>query len=311
MAVGAWQTFIGFAKETTWGTPVTPTVFIPSKGPKVDLKVGGDYDDGYRGNRSKNFSYSQGEGHSEVEFPTVRVYPDDAIHFLMAMLGTDAISGAGPYTHEITLDSSGANPPSYTVAKFDGLVATAKQATGVHLTQVDLKYASPGIMTIASKGLGKIPTDATKPTPTYSSSSFYVPWQAALTLGGGANARLVDMSLSLKAAVTQNWGMGGTQDVTSQTVDVLDATGSMTFVPIDYTEYNYYKNNTQPAISVLFTSGTNTLTLQMSKAVIADAPIDSSTTQQRIAANFTALENATDGNGPIKVIAVNSRATAY
>src|SRR5438270_6718574 len=98
MAVGAWQTFIGFAKETTWGTPVTPAVFIPSRGPKVDAKYAGDYDDGYRGNRSKHFSYSQGEGHGEVEFPTVRVYPDDAIHFLMAMLGTDAISGAGPYT---------------------------------------------------------------------------------------------------------------------------------------------------------------------------------------------------------------------
>lgn len=312
--VPSWLLFAGLSKESAWGTAVAPATFYPSKNPKVDTVFTDILDDGYRSNASKDQGYYQGEGHSEIDLPDIKMYPDDAVHFLMAMLGADAVTGAGPYTHTITLLNT-ALPPSYTVAKYDAAVATARQAAGVNFEEVQLKFANPGIFNVAVKGRGKIPTNATKPTAAYSSAGIYLPWQAALTIAGGASTKLIDMELTLKRKIDQIWGIGGTQDVSGQNVDVLEVAGKLTFVPADYTEYNYYVNNTQPTVSIVFTSGTNTLTLQMSKvAFVAPTPLDSGSPYLKVPASFRAIANSTDagvGNAPLKVIAVNSRSAAY
>jgi len=314
MPVPTWRLFAGLAKETTWGTAVAATTFYPVKSPKFAVKYTTINDDGFRSNASQTQGYFQGTGYTEVSTGDMNYYPDDSGHLLMSLFGADAITGAGPYTHALTLLNT-ALPPSYTFVKFDAALATARSVAGAYVEEVQLKYANPGRFTIAAKARGKIETNVTSPANTYSTAAILMPWQGALTLGGGANAKLVNLDVVIKRPVELIFGMNNTQDATAGNVGPLSVTGKMTFVPTDFTEMNYYLNNTQPVASIIFTSGTNTLTLQMSKVAFQDpTELDHGSPYLKVVASFEAVANATDagtGNSPAKLTLVSGKAVAY
>src|SRR5205085_2115500 len=107
---------------------------------------------------------------------------------------------------------------------------------------------------------------------------------------------------------------GGSQDTTGIVVDTLEASGKLTIAVQDYTEYNYFLNNTQPTFSLVFTSGTNTLTIQMTKTAFTAMPLDHSKKLLTVVGDYRAIANATDGgtgNAPVKFVLVNGRSTAY
>lgn len=219
------------------------------------------------------------------------------------------------FTHTVTVLNTAA-PPSYTLAKFDNLVATARQVAGVYFEEVTIKWVNPGAMTVDAKGRGKLGSNITKPTyPAYSAELFYVPWQASFTIGGVANARVVDFTLSLKAPVDLIYGMSSTQSPSSAIGDQLTVTGSGTVVPDDYTEFNYYLNNTQPAIALTVDNGSTRSLFQMSKVGFIDpTSFDHSGNYTKLPFSFEAVSNSTDagtGNAPIKAVLMNGRSTAY
>lgn len=318
MAQPSYLLQVGLAKEITWGTAVASTTFFPILKPSFETKYESIIDDGYRANASKDQAFYQGSGYTEVNLPDMMVYPTATGNLFMAMLGADAVTGAGPYTHPITLLNSG-NPPSYTLTKFDNLTANARQVAGVYFEELDLKFASTnagtGKLTATAKGRGKIETSVAKPTASFDAGSVYLPWQGALTLGGSSNAKLLTFDLALKRTVELQFPVANSQDVQGSTVYVLEVTGKLTFAPSDLTEYNDYLNNSQPAFSLVFTSGTNTLTLQMSKAAFESPTLlDHGSPYAKVSASFRAIANSTDagtGNSPIKVIVVNGQATNY
>jgi len=101
------------------------------------------------------------------------------------------------------------------------------------------------------------------------------------------------------------------QTMTASVPGQLTIDGSALFAPIDYTEFNYYLNNTQPVWSIIFTSGTNTFTFQMSKLAFVDGTIQNPNQYTEMAAKIEGVSNATDGSAPIKVILVNNKSTVY
>ncbi len=218
------------------------------------------------------------------------------------------------FTHALTVLNSAA-PPSWTFQKYDALIATARTIAGVYLEEVTLKFTSPGILTVDAKGRGKMGTNVAAPTAVYSSEVFNVPWQATFTIGGVANARVVDFTVSLKAAADQIFGMAGTQSPTSSVPDQLTVTGAATVVPDDYTEYSYYLNNTQPAVVLVLDNGSTRTTIQMSKTAFIDpVQMDHGKNYSMLTAAFEAIANATDagtGNAPIKATILNQKAVVY
>jgi hypothetical protein len=219
------------------------------------------------------------------------------------------------FTHTLTMLNT-ALQPSYTGVKFDNLVATARQVSGIYFEQVDLKLANPGKFTVGAKGKGKLGTSATKPTyPAYSAEPFNVPWQAIFSLGGVANARIVGFDTSLVAACAQVFGMNGTQSPTAAVPDQLTVPGKAVIVPDDYTEYLYYLNNTQPAVSVTLDNGSTRTTLQMSKmAMLTQTVLDHKGNYTLLNTKFEAVANATDagvGNAAFKAVLLNGRSAAY
>jgi Phage tail tube protein len=201
------------------------------------------------------------------------------------------------------------------MGKFWGGVGTQDQSAGVYWSDLQFKFMNPGKLTVAAKGTGKIQTQATKATNSYEANSVFLPWQAVFTLAGAGNTKIFDASINLSRPVEWIWGFSGTQDGTGGNVGPLRIKGTFTAASTDLTELNYYLNNTQPVASIVFTSGTNTLTFQMSKTAFVDpTELDHGNPYARTTMNFDAVANSTDagtGNAPIKVILVNTRNTAY
>lgn len=316
MAVPAWMSFMGIAKETTWGTAVPATTFFRGK-PKVALSdKSPTKETGFSGIAAETHGYSPGVRDTSVDTGSLLFYGDDTVHLLMGILGVDTVSGSGPYTHTITLLNTGL-PPSYTFQRFTGAVATADQIAGMRWSEVDLKFSNPGTLSVEAKGLGKILTQATKPTNAYSTLAPYLPWQGVVTYGGSSYAKLIDGQLTIKRNIEPIYGMNGAQDQSDQNADVLGVTGSLTVVPADLTEFNYYLNGNQEALSVAFIppTGTNQITFQMTKAQLLDGTeLDDTKTYLTGMLKFEGIANSTDGgtgNSPLKVIAVNAKTTTY
>lgn len=308
----SFQTQIGLGKEAlgAWGTAVATTAYFPVEKPKFEDVPKWLDDKGFRGKRSMVYSKQQGVIATAFELPDMKFYPDDSGHFLMAILGTDVVTGSNPYTHTMTqLD---ALPPSYTLTDFSALGATgqARQYAGCYVEEVMIKFAVDGDMTIAVKGQGKPSVLVAKPSASYSTQTFFLGWQGQLTLAGQVNARIMGMTYTIKQKVDLLFGANNQQGATTANVGPIQVTGQMDVEPNDETEFLYMLNNTQPIASLLFTSGTNTLTLQTSKTAFTKGPIDRNSEYVKIPLSFEAISNATDG-GVFKAILVNPRATGF
>jgi hypothetical protein len=314
MSNPTYRQVLGLAKETTWGTPVVATTFFPVSKPSSFVPDYEDLvDDGDRNNASGEQAFYQGVGLTPFDTGEMLVWPDDSLHWLMALLGVDTISGAGPYTHPLTLLNAG-DPPSYTLTLFDNLIANARRISGAQVNEVNIKWATKGKLTIQAKGMGKIADSVAKPTEAFSAAAAFLGWQYAATVSA-ANTKMEEGELNLKRQLDFIYGGAGTQDANQRSIAELYVSGRYTFAAADDTEKAYYTGNTQPASSIVFTSGTNTLTLQMTKTAFGKgSAIDRSNKYSRTVLPFRAIANSTDagtGNGPIKIIGVNGRSTAY
>lgn len=316
-AIPTWLLVAGLAKETTWGTPVAATTFYRVKSPKYSVKYASTIEDGMSASAAKDQAWYQATGATDFDLGELLFYPDDTVHPLMGLLGTDTVTGTGPYTHTLTLNNS-AFPPSYTLARYSGLQANADQFPGCLFSEATLKFSNPGKFTFNAKGMGMLPTPAggvTKPTAAFSAAPILMPWQGAFTIGGSSNLRAIDFEVQIKRPVEMIFPMSGQQGPGAYNVSVMEVTGKLTFTSVDMTEVNYYLNNTQPVVSAVFTSGTNSLTLQMSKCAFeSPTEIDHGQPYARTTASFRAIANSADagtGNAPIKITVANGRSTTY
>jgi hypothetical protein len=109
--------------------------------------------------------------------------------------------------------------------------------------------------------------------------------------------------------------MNASQSPTAAVPGRVSLTGKFTVVPDDYTEFNYYLNNTQPATVVTVDNGLNRASFQMSKTAFVDpVTLDHSSDHTVITATYEAVSNSTDagtGNAPTKVTLLSQRTTSY
>lgn len=313
LPIPSWELFLGVAPETTWGTAVAATDYWPIMKPRFSVVYEPIEDIGFRSNASELQAWYQGVGSTVIDCPDMLFYPSASGHLIKAVLGVDTISGAGPFTHTLTLLNT-ALPESLTLTKFWGGVATADQSAGVYINELQFKFQNPGKLAVSAKGRGKIQTQATKPTFAADTAGVFLPWQATFSLGSG-NTKIYDATITLTRPVEGIWGFNNSQDLTGINSGPLRVKGQIIAASTDLTELNFYLNNSQPVASILFTSGTNTLTFQMSKAAfVSPSELDHGNPYARTILTFDGVANATDagtGNAPFKCVLVNGRNTAY
>src|SRR5256885_13449830 len=109
-----WVVNSGLAKESVWGTAITPaTTFLSSPTPAFNEIQDPIFDRGLRGIRSETQALVFGAGHTEFDIPDMPWYGDDSGHLIMAMLGVDTIAGTAR-TGTIGAVSAGATSVTYT-----------------------------------------------------------------------------------------------------------------------------------------------------------------------------------------------------
>lgn len=310
------QSFLGQAGikiETTPGTYRAPALaqdFLFYTSLKAEDMIEDNIDESFRGQAAKDQGFYPGFRSARITIQSpLAQFPSG--YFFKGLLGTDTPTGAGdPFTHTFTeLDT--AAPPTFTVTVYDATTATARAFTNCMVQRWRITLADKGLVVTEAVLLGKFDASQTKPTAVFDTSPHYVPYQAALTIAGGASTKLIQFEQIMEREVVPVFGFANTQDLSAVSGARIQVTGSMIFAPSDNTELDYYRVNTQPTVSLLLTNTlSHTLTLQMTKcAFINGTVLEQTGPYLRVNAKYRAIRNATD-SGPTTAILLNAVAVA-
>jgi len=308
------RSYLGIAKETTKGTAVAPTAFIPvsiGKVKPVDV-IDPLYDEGLRGSMVKNYNYIQGRTRSTFDFGGP-VFPDTFGWALSGIMGSVATVGAStPYTHTVSLKNASAvaadaQPTAFTITDFYS--ANVRSYPGCQIHDLTLNFSADGLMEYDAKATGWGSETVATPTPSFTTVLPTPSWQGTVTIAGVAVSNSVDGSLMLTRSVEPIYGISSTQDPYQIFVGGLETSGTLTFVMETDAELTRYLTNTQPSITVDWQNGAGASATQISatitKGAYVAASIDRGKDHVEISVDITGLGNLTDagstgGFAPVK-----------
>jgi Phage tail tube protein len=317
------RSYVGIAKETTKGTAVAATDFIPVA--KDSLKpvdvIDPLYDQGLRGSNVMNYNYIPGRKRSTFDFGG-SVFADTIGYALAGIMGDVATVGASaPYTHTISLknsltSSTDTQPISYTLTDF--YAVNVRRFPGCQFSDFSLKFNADGMLEFDTKATGWSSSTTTDPTPSFSTVLPTPVWRGTVSIGGSAVSYAMEGSIEMKRAVTPIYGISNTQDPYQVFLGALEVTGSIKFAMEDDTELTRYLTNTQPAIVLNWNYGSGASELQIqatiTKGAYTAAAIDRGDDFVTVSVELNGQGNTTDagtsgGFAPIKWVLKNAKAS--
>jgi hypothetical protein len=311
------KSFLGIAKETTFGTPVPPTAFLPVTAitPKDNLTL--IPDKGWRGAMVDLYGETSGPLFATVDFDG-DVFADTVGFVLAGVLGDLTTTGAStPYSHAFAvLNSGNGQPTSYTLT--DSYAAGSRAYAGAKFSEIGFKFNADGVLTYAAKATTFGSATATLPTASFTSVPQFAGWNGVVQIGGVASTGVLDAEVTIKRPVTVLNAVDGTQAPAALWSGPVSVDGKMTLVMEDDTALTNYLTQVQPSLDFNFTQGTGAaltqLKLHMSKVSYSAADITRGKDYVEIPVTFSAIANATDigtsaGYSPIKVTLQNAIAS--
>lgn len=317
------RSYVGIAKETTKGTAVAPTSFIPvavGKLKPVDV-IDPLFDTGLRGSMAKNYNYVQGRVRSTFDFGGP-VFPDTFPWAVSGLLGSVATTGASaPFTHTVSLKNAAttaadAQPTAFTLTDF--YAASVRAFSGCQVHDVSLTFSAEGLLEYDAKATGWQSATASTPTPTFSTITPTPVWQATVTIGGTTITNAVEGSLNMSRPVKPIYGINNTQNPFAIFVAELDVKGQLKFVMEADTELTRYLTNTQPSIVINWAQGSGATATQiqatLSKGAYTAAMVERGKEYVEVQVSIDSIANTTDagssaGYSPIKWVFQNAIAS--
>lgn len=303
------ESHLGLAVETTPGTPVAATGWVPVLDFKPQDVLKYIEDKGYRGQPVEDFGEYLGVKSSTYQIDG-DFFPGSGGNFLGAIFGLDTVTGtASPYSHAFTTVS---RPPSLTIS--DYYVAGGRQWAGSRCEKLQLKFAVDAGLTYAAHFIGwPSTTYAPETTFSYGANPFFLGWEAALTLGGTADANLESFTLDLQRVKSAPLFAAANSQVPYDTfLGPLKASWTLGFYMTGDAEYA--KALTEAATSTVVTitqPGTSdTLTLTSSAVQYTKPTIDRSKDYVLVTIEGEGVYNATDKSVATATL-VNATASAY
>lgn len=297
------RSYLGIAKETTKGTAVTPTDFIPvlaSKLKPADI-IGPLYDEGLRGSLIKNYNYIQGRSNSTYDFGGA-VFADTFGYVVGGLLGDVSTTGStAPYTHTMsvknaTATGADAQPTSFTLT--DYYAANVRAFPGIQIHDCSLKFTSDGLLDYDAKATGWLSQTASTPTPSFSTVLPIPTWVATVSIGGSTISNSVDGNVDMVRPTTPIFGIANTKNPYQVFVGALETTGKIKFVMENDNELTRFLTNTQPAITFNWSQGTGALATQvqftLTKGAYTAAVVDRSKDYVEVDVDINAQGNTTD-----------------
>jgi hypothetical protein len=298
------RSYLGVAKETTKGTAVAPTAFIPVAVSKLKVEdiIDPLYDEGLRGSPVKTYDYIQGRTRSTVEFGGP-VFADTIGWSIAGLLGKVTTTTGTPNTQliklkNLTTTASDISPTSLTFTDF--YAANVRAYAGCQISDFTLSFSADGLLDYDAKATGYLSSVASVPTPTFTALTAVPSWQGTVTIGGTAITNSVEGSITMSRPITPIYGLSNTKDPFNIFVGPLEVKGNLRFVMEADTELTRYLTNTQPAIVVNFQQGAGATATQI-RATITDgayttAVIDRGKDYVEIVVDITGISNTTDGD---------------
>jgi hypothetical protein len=306
--------FLGIAKETTPGTPVASTNYIPvtSITPKDNLTLLDDK--GYRGSLVEVYDQVAGVLSGSLDFDG-DVFPDTVGFLLAGILGDVTTTGASaPFTHTFAvLNTGGGQPTSYTLN--DNYVAGNRQYPGAKFSELGFKLSGDGLVTYSAKTTTFGSATAVAPTSSFTSVQPLAGWKGVAQIGGVTQTGFLDAEVTIKRSVTVINPVDGSQAPASLWSGPVTVDGKATLIMEDDTQLTNYLGNSKVAIDLNFTAGAGAtavqLQLHMTKCSISAADITRGKDYIEVPITWSALANATDvgtsgGYSPIKVTVQNA-----
>jgi hypothetical protein len=317
------RSYIGIAKETTKGTIVAPTDFIPVA--KDSLKpvdiVDPLYDTGLRGSNVVNYNYIQGRTRSTFDFGGA-VFADTIGYGIAGVLGAVATTGvSAPYTHTISLLNSltsdvDTQPISYTLTDF--YAVDVRSYPGCQFSDFSLKFNADGMLEYDAKTTGWESSTVADPTPTFSTVLPTPVWRGTVSIGGSAVATAMEGSIEMTRPVTPIYGISNTQNPYQVFLGALEVTGSIKFVMENDSQLLNFLNDSQPAIVLNWAYGAGAAAVQIqatiTKGAYTAAMIERGDDFVSVSIELNAQANTTDdgasgGFAPIKWVLQNAKAS--
>ena len=320
LAQASVKSYLGVALETTKGTAVAPTNFVPitlNSFKPVDV-IAPLYDDGIRGSMTPNYNYLQGRHNSTVDFGGP-VFADTVGFWLAGIMGDVVTSGSSaPYTHAISLknavgSTADAQPRALTIADFYS--ANTRYYPGCQVTDFGMTFSADGLLEYTAKLAGFPSSTTSAPTPSYTTVLPTQVWTGNVTIGGTSigYVKTANVDLSRKSEVI--FTINGTQSPYQVFVSDFSSKGKITFIMQDDTELTRYLNNTQPTINFNFSTGTGATATQvmfnLTKGAYTTSAYDRGSDHVEIMVDFEGMGNTTDagasaGYSPIKFTLQNA-----
>ncbi|MBM9504522.1 phage tail tube protein [Actinacidiphila acididurans] len=309
--------YLGIAKEATFGTPVASTAFIPVTGvtPKDNLTL--LEDKGMRGSMTDVYDEIAGPISAELDWDGDAI-PDTIGWALAGVLGEVATTGASaPYSHAMTVLNSGTGQPSsYTINDFYS--AGNRQYPGAKLSELGFKFSADGLLTYSAKAVTLGSATAAAPPPSWTAIPPLAAWIGAVQIGGVASTLVMDGEVTIKRTVTVINTVDGTQAPLTLWSGPVSVDGKFTLIMESDAQLTNYLTTVKPALDFDFSQGAGSaaveLKLHMSKVAYSAADITRGKDYIELPVTFKALANTTDvgtsaGYGPIKATLKNAVAS--
>lgn len=250
------QKWVGLAKETTRGTAVAPSKFIPVEmGSEADYKLNLIEDELARGIFEK---YPPKEGTKEGTFSLagIEVQSDNIGEFLNSLLGsvtTTDVGGTGQAYQHSFKRSSGIIMPSYTLTIHRGI--NAKQYPLSVVKSIALNQSVDGKLKANITGLFKTESDyATPPTPSWTDPTPFMFFQNDFKIDGVSNTKVREWSITIDNGSIGLRALNGSQDI----FDIIShakllVSGSFSVFFEDETQRQKFLSNTSASIEITST----------------------------------------------------------
>ena len=270
--------WIGVAKETTAGVPVTPADYIPYVASSLQGKhepIADVAAYGIRDEQSENSTVGQKHGEGTVE---LNMDATNVGYFMLAAMGTQAnnAEGGGVITHTFSRNNS--NTPQSLSLTFDKSVSSSRELfTYATVSTLELSYSTDNeFAKCSAEILSKFPVTTTSGTLTTTSGSLLSFKNAQLQLGASLTAaesatptKVTNFSVTINNNSDMHW-RDGDNDVSFVDVKNFMVEGEIDLFFENVTERdNYYNLTKRSAIITLTGNGIGNLMSEFVKVRIA------------------------------------------
>ena len=328
------NSYLGIMPEVARGTLNTggTPVYIPVSAPQITPMQTFLRDEALRGSPVMVYDQVQGVRHDEYD-AKFYLFADTFPNLVKAILGgTDTVTGAGPYTHNIKLlnnASIGSQPQSYSIMDFDG--ANYFTLLGAQADQLEISFGAEAAAESTVKFFTNPYTSGTSATAPFSSPSLstvhMIPaWDTTITVAGTTYTYIQDGTLTLARKTAPIFTMGA-QAPYQNFAGPIEVTGKFTAVVNSLTDpWSTGSGATAltrspQALVITFTDPNDSISatqysvsFTMTQAQFQNVKRTRGKAYTEVEVEFTANADATDattGYSPIQANIVNATSTAY